>query len=147
MTSRKGTGKAAAFVEICDVLLTCRDGSLDEEIVFGIQVVGRVFFHHYVHARTQTVEDAVYVADGLRDPVFDRLDSVRELVEGSLHHTVHARRLDLRPLGYVAYQSAHLLRLGAERGGRSGEVFGDEFQFGGNVLNQFARGHDGRQSV
>ena len=46
---------------------------LDEEIVFGIQVVGWGFLPHYVHARAQTVEDAVYLADGRGDPVFDRV--------------------------------------------------------------------------
>ena len=51
---------------------------LYEEVPFGFRIqmiVGRLFPHN-VHARAQTVEDAVYLPHGDSDSLFNRVDSV-----------------------------------------------------------------------
>ncbi len=74
-------------------------------------VAGSLFPHH-VHPRAKTVEDAVHLADGHRDPVLNGVGGERDLVERALHHAIHPRSLSLGAVGYVFHQPADLFRLG-----------------------------------
>ena len=98
-------------------------------------VAGRLLPHD-VDAGAQTIDDAVHLADGHRNPVFDRLNGRGELVQCALDHAVHTRSLDVRPVGYIGYHDANLLRFAAQSGAGSGQVFGDGFQLGRDVLDQ-----------
>src|SRR5271155_3985514 len=103
-------------------------------------MIGCLLSHH-IDAGTQAVNNAVDLADGRRDAVFQRLDGKGKMVERALNHTVHTRSLYVSLAGYIAYHAANLLRFGTQSSTGSRQIFCDGFYFWRDVLDHFARRH------
>jgi hypothetical protein len=115
---------------------------LNEQIVFGIQMIAGCFLSHHVNASTQAINDAVDLADGHGDAVFERLNGKGKVVECALNHTVDPRSLHVSFVSYITYHGANLLRFGTQGSAGNRQVFRDGFDFRRDILDHFARRHD-----